>query len=216
MGASMSTIACGSCKKLTDATEVVALARYKCNSCNKVNEIVNISVREWVGFNYDEYLEAIKEFIDTDSFENLAAQTPKEISLGRLNPKQINRLKLVLKDSLENGRSIRHMSGQILDIVKVKDLEVVNENGDVTRRIPKQLRAVNIARTETVRVSNQGSLLHYDRADIKEYSWVASMSDRTCPDCEGLNGQIFPMGQGPVPPFHNMCRCSIIPVVNLN
>jgi SPP1 gp7 family putative phage head morphogenesis protein len=208
-------IACGFCKKQTTAKEVVAMARYKCNTCGNVNEILNISITEWVGFNYKEYLKEVLEFIDKDTFENLLGKDLEEIKAGRFSEKQVNRLKSVLKDNLKKGKSMRDIAEDINEIVRPKDLEVRNKEGQVTRIIPGDARAINIARTETVRVSNEGAAERYRLGEIQEYGWVASMSDRTCPICEELNGQIFPMSSSTKPPAHNMCRCTIVPIVKL-
>jgi SPP1 gp7 family putative phage head morphogenesis protein len=208
-------IICGKCRKEQDATEVVAMARYKCNTCGNVNEILNISVKEWVGFDYEEYLQEILDFIDKDEFVNLRAEDVAQLRAGKMSEKQINRLKLVLKDNLREGRSMRDIAEDIARTVKPKDLEVRNAEGNVVRRIPGEARSINIARTETTRASNEGAVARYKEAGITEIGWVASMSDRTCPICENLNGQIFPIDSPTKPPAHNMCRCTTVPIVKL-
>ena len=37
--------------------------------------------------------------------------------------------------------------------------------------------------------------------------WVTAADERTCPVCAPLHGQVFPEGEGPMPPLHRSCRC---------
>jgi len=43
--------------------------------------------------------------------------------------------------------------------------------------------------------------------------WVATLDSRTCLECLGLDGQRFPLGEGPRPPAHMKCRCTTAPVI---
>lgn len=208
-------LTCGNCGKKGEAVKVAEMARYRCTFCNQINEITAITIKEWLGFNYQDFLSLIKQAIDADSFELLRAKTQIEIDHGKLTDTQISILRNVLKDNFEEGGTIREIADGILNEVKVKDLEVVNKEGKVTRVIPKASRAINIARTETTRMSSLGSIKNYADGDVDDYSWLATPGDRTCPICNGLNGQIFEVGNGPVPPAHSLCRCSVMPVVKL-
>ena len=86
-------------------------------------------------------------------------------------------------------------------------------------RLTRQ-RAMNIARTETIRAANEGQMQLWRQAvsrgelarDIK-HEWIASFTERTCAICQGVNGEIVPVGQPfsigvTNPPAHPMCRCS--------
>jgi SPP1 gp7 family putative phage head morphogenesis protein len=81
-------------------------------------------------------------------------------------------------------------------------------------------RAMVIARTETIRASNQGSLASYTAAGVTEKEWTTAEDDRVSEDCEanGAQGPI-PIGEDfdsgdDVPPAHPNCRCTIVPVVH--
>lgn len=85
-------------------------------------------------------------------------------------------------------------------------------------------RAETIARTETIRASNQGQQLAWDQAveeglltgDEKQ-TWIVTPDDRLCPICEPLDGQTVALGaQFAVdgdfidsPPAHPNCRCTV-------
>lgn len=94
----------------------------------------------------------------------------------------------------------------------------------VGRWIDKKLRerAENIARTELIRASNVGQHAAWQdainngliRTTGEPREWMAAESERTCPICEGLDGEIvgftesFSIGVM-YPPAHPRCRCSV-------
>lgn len=74
-------------------------------------------------------------------------------------------------------------------------------------------RALTIARTETMdayRVAAELSeRLHADV--LLGWTWVAALSERTCPACWSMHGQQFPPSV-PGPLGHQNCRCMRVPV----
>jgi SPP1 gp7 family putative phage head morphogenesis protein len=70
-------------------------------------------------------------------------------------------------------------------------------------------RSLMVARTETVRLSALGTEKYFQDKGYSQYSWVTSMGDRTCDQCNSMHGKTFKLGEGPKPPLHSMCRCSI-------
>lgn len=104
-----------------------------------------------------------------------------------------------------------------------------------------KIRAEAIARTETIKSSNAGSLEAYRQAGIMKKEWLAVMDGRTCAFCAEMHAKYGP-GTGGVsltevywneggdmivgdqklsfnyesivhPPLHTNCRCDIIPVI---
>lgn len=218
---------CGKCGGVSKPEVIQELIHYKCGLCSAVNEVLNIPLQEWLGFSYKEYIKAIKKFIDKDTFTNLLADSTPEVDAGYLTSTQIDKLKSALKESITKGESIRDISKRINEEVGVKDLLktdgtkiLTDEAGDALIKVSATQRAIMIARTETIRVSNMGALDHYEQGGVRQVRWLASMSSRTCETCQNLNGQIFDIDN---PEFlelvnnrpHAMCRCSTIPVVNL-
>lgn len=205
---------CGACKKVGKAIPVKEFVKYKCEHCGVVNEVSNIPIKEWVGFNYQDYLDAIKAFIKNDDFSLLAAKSPEELKIGKLSKIKINRLKTVLSDAMDEGKTLQEIAQTIND--KVKPGKRFRMKGDEKILVSQGMkRSLSIARTEVTRVSNAGALKHYAEGGVKEYRWVATMSDRTCPICEDLNGKVFKTASGMLPPAHALCRCTIVPVTEL-
>ncbi len=47
---------------------------------------------------------------------------------------------------------------------------------------------------------------------VKGWSFLAVLDLRTSTTCAGLSGQVFPIGEGPLPPRHLNCRSAAIPI----
>lgn len=50
---------------------------------------------------------------------------------------------------------------------------------------------------------------------VKGYRWISTLDSKTSLQCKGLDGRVFEVGKGPVPPAHIKCRSSITPVTAL-
>ena len=102
----------------------------------------------------------------------------------------------------------------------------VDELADkISELIGDDARAETIARTETMRASNQGQKELWDQATDaglltgdEEQEWIVTPDDRLCPICEPMDGVTAPMnGQFKLdtgesvdgPPAHPNCRCTI-------
>lgn len=99
-----------------------------------------------------------------------------------------------------------------------------------------KVRSESIARSETMRASNQASLEAYKQSGVvTKKVWVTHFDKRTCPWCEAMDGKVisiekafFTVGSRftvdgqtmkldyeivEAPPLHSMCRCTVAPEV---
>jgi SPP1 gp7 family putative phage head morphogenesis protein len=69
-----------------------------------------------------------------------------------------------------------------------------------------------LARTEMASAANTGTLDEYKEAGVDRYEW--SISGLACAICSSFAGQVFTVGDGPVPPedSHPNCLCAVSPV----
>ena len=182
-------------------------------SCNHVEENMDDwndkSLKEWLDFNYLDYIAFIVQAVNEDEFSLLRAVDKAQEKLGYLTLKQTDNLREVMKEGFMNNKSLIEISNDIEAKVKPKNL--YNTDGTLIKSASE--RPMLIARTETVRLAAQGSLKNYSANGIKQYAIVASLGKRTCSICEGYNGKIYEIGKGPIPSFHVNCRCSVSPVV---
>jgi hypothetical protein len=97
------------------------------------------------------------------------------------------------------------------------------------------LRAEMIARSETIRSENAGSVAAYQAAGVAQVQWWTALDERVCSFCGEIHGRTWPTGdplfqKGDVmtagdqrlnlnyedvvhPPLHVFCRCTVLPVV---
>lgn len=62
-----------------------------------------------------------------------------------------------------------------------------------------------------IHVTDAGMETAYDDAGLDEVQWYAEKDERTCSECRGMDGKIFPVRQIPAKP-HPGCRCRRIPI----
>ncbi len=193
-----------------------------CPHCTEQFEDIN-DISEWLGFNYKTYLKHIEIALAAYGFDQIKAVNEIELKAGMLTETQVIELKKVLDNGFKKGQGLKEMAKQVDKKVQLKDLLRMTSEGDIKLGVSglpilsrsADKRAIAIVRTEVTRMANQGAVEFYKVEGIKQVSWVASFGDRTCPICEGLNGQIFEINNTPDMPQHTMCRCTFSPVVEL-
>lgn len=196
-----------------------------CSECNLTEaELGNMTIAKFVnlkelaGFNYSDYLVKILQALRTDKFEDLLALTEMDITEGLLPQRDINKLRIVLKDGFRKNRTIRQIENEIDRSINLKDRVKIQEDGSKKLTQSASTRPVTIARTETVRLANQGLKDMYIENDITSYRYLAALDDRTSAICTDLNGQVFLTKDGTpgvnMPPMHVNCRSSIVGLVD--
>jgi SPP1 gp7 family putative phage head morphogenesis protein len=68
--------------------------------------------------------------------------------------------------------------------------------------------ATNVVRTATTHVSNVAAQSTWKANSnvVKGWQFLATLDGRTTITCSALSGQVFPIGEGPIPPRHTSCR----------
>jgi len=130
--------------------------------------------------------------------------TEQDVKDGLLTTPQTNKLRVILKEGFRKNRTIGEIQTEI-----DTNLDLRDRTTDGKLLTKAENRANAIARTETVRLANIGLLDTYKDNGIKLVRFLAALSERTCPECEGLNGQVFELNQAEeLIPVHTMCRCT--------
>lgn len=176
-----------------------------------------VNVVEFPGFNYNEYLAKVISATKRDKFEQLLAKTARDVELGLFPQSEIDKLREILKNGFINNKTINEIEKDIAQNISIKDRFRIDNEGNKVLAIEASNRPINIARTETVRLSNKGLVEEFKSNQITKVQFLAALSDRTCPICSSLNGRIFEINQlnegANQPPIHSMCRCSLVPVI---
>lgn len=199
----------------------------------------DVTLAEWVGFNYGDFLENIKQFIKSKDFENREFTTFRyipgtehikwETAIAHYNlnnllsKKQVSKLRSVLINAFENGESISKISKNIYNEVKPKALLVnvppLEKDGVIIRSgfertLTPQMRSNLFARTETIRASNEGALNNYSDNGVNIVEWIAAPGENTCEYCSEQNGKTLNLDNAREQiPAHVNCRCSWAPFI---
>ncbi len=82
---------------------------------------------------------------------------------------------------------------------------------EITRR-----GSLVLAQTATSAISNatRQALYKKNKRIIKREQYTATLDSRTTPICSSLDGDVFPVGEGPIPPIHINCRSIRVPVID--
>jgi SPP1 gp7 family putative phage head morphogenesis protein len=75
--------------------------------------------------------------------------------------------------------------------------------------------AETVVRTAVQHVSNaaRSETINGLKAVVKGVQWVSVLDSRTTLYCQGMDGKVLPIDDGPRPPAHFNCRSTVVPVV---
>jgi hypothetical protein len=154
-----------------------------------------------------------------------AAPQIASFSFDKTNP---NALKWVDDHAADTVEGISDTTREdIKDLVEQAfqgDFDVDELTDRIADLIGDPVRADVIARTETMRASNEGQRQAWDQAvdeglltGHEQQVWIITPDDRLCPDCEpfgdvvaDLNGTFRAEGvDSDGPPLHPRCRCTV-------
>lgn len=69
-----------------------------------------------------------------------------------------------------------------------------------------------LVRTASTHYSATANHATFKVLGFDRYRWVATLDTRTCPICGQLDGEVFEVDKGPLPPApHANCRCATVP-----
>lgn len=124
------------------------------------------------------------------------------------NDRFIQAVGQTIEDGIISGHSVSRMTDKLIDYVK--------------DTAPGGIRtsAETLVRSETAHFMNQGQKMAYEEIGIKQYRFVAALSELTCDTCGNLDGSVFDTDKAVegenFPPIHPRCRCvTIMADVNL-
>ena len=118
---------------------------------------------------------------------------------------RLDRLNRAIRDSIVNGDTTDEIVRKIRGSRKSGYSDGILH---VSRRSAQQL-----ARTATNHVSNVARQQTWASSSVVK-GWVfhAVMDMRTSTPCAARSGNIYPVGEGPIPPQHRNCRSQAIPI----
>jgi SPP1 gp7 family putative phage head morphogenesis protein len=106
--------------------------------------------------------------------------------------------------------------GDLVRRIRGRAVSPGNYVGGVMTTSTRQAEA--IVRTAVNEVANaaQTMTLEANRDIVGEYQWLATLDERTCPVCGGLDGKTWRLDdpKGRKPPAHWLCRCTTVAVID--
>ena len=178
--------------------------------------------------NLDTIALALEEERLTDRYIRSVAMSEYERQAGILNmsvpsQKQLNLLakSVALSDVSgatfsdriwANQHELRDAINQTIERALIRGEHPRNSAASIKRLIRdeygmKKRAADRILVTESARAQSIAMAETFIDAGIEEYIWIAEPD--ACPECSELDGQVFKLGDGPMPPEpHPNCRCS--------
>lgn len=115
-----------------------------------------------------------------------------------LKDDSVRRVNQQLQLSVANGESVPQASARIRSAIGTTAV-----NARTIARTGLTASSA-IAREETYKANSDV---------ISSVQYVATLDKRTSMICAGLDGKVFPIGEGPRPPQHPNCRSTTVPVV---
>lgn len=128
-----------------------------------------------------------------------------ETFLTDLSSREIKRVEQEIMKSVAQGRTISQTVTAIRGTKKAK-----YQDGVLGRNWTDARTVVRTA-TQHVSSSSRAALLEANNDVIQKYQWVSTLDSRTSQTCRSLDGQVFTIGKGPMPPIHPNCRSTTVP-----
>lgn len=149
-------------------------------------------------------LRQIKAAITTRPMRLLAGRSTVELTIDQaakqFSTRKAQQVAQMIRDGATVGRTSQEVTAQVLEHVEGR-----------TRQ-----QAASLVRTATNHIGNEARSMTYAANDdvITGEEYVATLDSNTTVTCASLDGRIFPIGEGPLPPSHWGCRSVRTPVIN--
>lgn len=117
-----------------------------------------------------------------------------------LSARQVSIVEKTIRKAHANGWSTA-------DTIKIiKGTKKQGYKDGLMMKLGKQ--TATIVRTSMQHVNNSARQVIWAENDdiVIGYRWVSTLDDRTSDVCQDLDGEVFKVGEGPVPPAHPNCR----------
>lgn len=112
----------------------------------------------------------------------------------------VDRIQGQIRIGLTQGESAQVIARRVVGTVRLNGKDGVTE---ITRRQSEALTrtAINAIANQTRREFYRGN-----ETLFRNELYVATLDSRTTRICSSLDGKVFPVGEGPIPPLHFNCR----------
>lgn len=160
----------------------------------------------------------IYEGLAAESYGRAMFEIQMAVGVASVATLPYRRIDAVLKSNLSMTRMFRTASNAVTPIKEILIAGILNGKsvGWMAKEMGKKdptlvYRSKAIARTSITEVSNEAERRAYKANGLKMYTYRATLDERTCPICGGLDGRSFRLDDAKkgknFPPMHPNCRC---------
>lgn len=128
--------------------------------------------------------------------------------VGSWGPRMLARVEGAVRTGYAQGRTTQQIIQQVRGTKAAKF-----QDGIIGGSAKRDAAAV--VRTSIQQVSAAAQQAVYEENDdfVEGYQWVSTLDSRTTSQCRSLDGRVFKLGKGPMPPAHVNCRSTTIPKI---
>ncbi len=153
--------------------------------------------------------------INTPSVELLSKILDKGLINGRYFADYMKEFEFSTKQSVLQQIRLGVSEGQSVDAIvrRIKGSKASNYSDGILARPRHSIQT--LVRTTVAGVMSDTRMEMYEANQdvISQWQFKATLDLRTSVQCVSLDGEVFNIGEGPVPPLHYNCRSSHIPVL---
>jgi SPP1 gp7 family putative phage head morphogenesis protein len=150
---------------------------------------------------------------DTAQIRSIITKTPINGALlsewtSQLQANDRRRMMNEIREGLLFNETPTQISRRIFGTQNLNGSDGVKE---ITRR-----GSIILAFTVTAAIANaiKAEVYEMNKAIIAEEIYIATLDSRTSPICRSLDGNRYPVGEGPQPPVHIRCRSTRAPIID--
>lgn len=151
----------------------------------------DMTVKDFIGFDMSKSFPYALDYASSKDYKRLLADYLSDLSSSKRD-----KIASIIKNAMRSGETISDVSRKIKSLVKDEE------------------RAELIARTEVIRVSNEGNVRHAEEKGTTKMEFLAAPEDgRLCEECAKHNGKVYKIKDVKgLLPLHPRCRCSLLEV----
>lgn len=96
-------------------------------------------------------------------------------------------------------------------VTTIRGTRARNYTDGMLAKLQRDLATMVRTSVQHVSTAARAAVYEANSAVVRGYRWVSVLDNKTTPICRSLDGQVFELGNGPMPPAHPNCRSTTIP-----
>lgn len=119
---------------------------------------------------------------------------------------RFSRIRAAIRLGVAGGESVSEI------VRRIRGSRKTNYRDGIARVSHNSARAMVQTAVNAVANSARKSIFQANKPIVTHVMWSAVLDDDTCPQCAGLDGELFRLSEMPEVPLHLNCRCMLTPI----